>query len=60
MFCILGPGCSSIGFGAAVELGPLLVQNNGAGFDFNKHSWNNGHISFSFMLYVDSESFTNL
>ncbi|KAG5573963.1 hypothetical protein H5410_063729 [Solanum commersonii] len=36
-----GPGCSSIGYGAAVELGPLLVQNNGAGLDFNEHSWNN-------------------
>ncbi|MCD7464211.1 Serine carboxypeptidase-like 26 [Datura stramonium] len=36
-----GPGCSSIGYGAAVELGPLLVQNNGAGLDFNEYSWNN-------------------
>ncbi|CAN4104660.1 unnamed protein product [Withania somnifera] len=36
-----GPGCSSIGYGAAVELGPLLVQSNGAGLDFNEYSWNN-------------------
>ncbi|KAJ8560473.1 hypothetical protein K7X08_022333 [Anisodus acutangulus] len=36
-----GPGCSSIGYGAASELGPLLVQNDGTGLDFNVHSWNN-------------------
>lgn len=60
MLSILGPGCSSIGYGAAVELGPLLVQNNGAGLDFNEHSWNKGHISFSFMVYVDTKSFSNL
>ncbi|XP_019248297.1 PREDICTED: serine carboxypeptidase-like 33 isoform X2 [Nicotiana attenuata] len=35
-----GPGCSSVGYGAAVELGPLLVENNGAGLDFNSYSWN--------------------
>ncbi|WJX96302.1 hypothetical protein P8452_77528 [Trifolium repens] len=35
-----GPGCSSIGFGAAVEIGPLLVNKNGQGLLFNKHSWN--------------------
>ncbi|KAK1390341.1 Carboxypeptidase [Heracleum sosnowskyi] len=34
-----GPGCSSIGYGAAVELGPLRVNKNG-GLDFNPHSWN--------------------
>ncbi|KAL7104758.1 hypothetical protein ACP275_07G002600 [Erythranthe tilingii] len=35
-----GPGCSSIGYGAAVELGPLRVGKNGANLDFNPHSWN--------------------
>ncbi|XP_009590149.1 serine carboxypeptidase-like 26 isoform X1 [Nicotiana tomentosiformis] len=35
-----GPGCSSVGYGAAVELGPLLVKNNGDGLDFNIYSWN--------------------
>ncbi|XP_059644699.1 serine carboxypeptidase-like 26 isoform X1 [Cornus florida] len=35
-----GPGCSSIGYGAAVELGPLRVNKNGVGLDFNKNSWN--------------------
>ncbi|KAL6850311.1 hypothetical protein ACP4OV_020938 [Aristida adscensionis] len=33
-----GPGCSSVGFGAASELGPLLV--NGNGLEFNKFAWN--------------------
>ncbi|XP_059435297.1 serine carboxypeptidase-like 33 [Corylus avellana] len=35
-----GPGCSSIGYGAAVELGPLRVSKNGAGLHFNKYAWN--------------------
>ncbi|KAF8401280.1 hypothetical protein HHK36_012213 [Tetracentron sinense] len=35
-----GPGCSSIGYGAAVELGPLRVKRNGTGLEFNNYSWN--------------------
>lgn len=39
---VLGPGCSSIGYGAAVELGPFKVNRNGTGLDFNKYAWNTG------------------
>eukprot|EP01018_Ginkgo_biloba_P026190 Gb_31896 [translate_table: standard] len=35
-----GPGCSSIGYGAAQELGPFLVKTNGTGLYLNKYSWN--------------------
>ncbi|KAK2412190.1 serine carboxypeptidase [Trifolium repens] len=35
-----GPGCSSIGYGAVVEIGPLLVNKNGEGLLFNPNSWN--------------------
>ncbi|KAM3705730.1 hypothetical protein ACJW31_03G101600 [Castanea mollissima] len=35
-----GPGCSSIAYGAAQELGPFLVQLNGIKLDLNKFSWN--------------------
>ncbi|KAL6990132.1 Serine carboxypeptidase-like 26, variant 2 [Sarracenia purpurea var. burkii] len=35
-----GPGCSSIGYGAAVELGPLRVNEDGVGLEFNNHAWN--------------------
>nr|CAB3473067.1 unnamed protein product [Digitaria exilis] len=35
-----GPGCSSVGYGAASELGPLLVNANGTGLEFNKFAWN--------------------
>ncbi|KAG1365326.1 serine carboxypeptidase-like 26 [Cocos nucifera] len=35
-----GPGCSSIGYGAAVELGPLRVKRYGTGLEFNKYAWN--------------------
>lgn len=35
-----GPGCSSVGYGAAVELGPLRVKRYGKELEFNKHAWN--------------------
>eukprot|EP00253_Pinus_taeda_P001168 PITA_01168 len=35
-----GPGCSSIGYGAAQELGPFLVKTNGTGLSLNRYSWN--------------------
>ncbi|XP_068661921.1 serine carboxypeptidase-like 35 [Aristolochia californica] len=35
-----GPGCSSIAFGAAQELGPFLVRKNQAKLELNKFSWN--------------------
>ncbi|KAL5215865.1 hypothetical protein ABZP36_007266 [Zizania latifolia] len=35
-----GPGCSSIGYGAASELGPLRVSRYGTGLEFNKFAWN--------------------
>ncbi|KAF8017746.1 hypothetical protein BT93_H2828 [Corymbia citriodora subsp. variegata] len=35
-----GPGCSSIGYGAAVELGPLRVDTNGTDLLYNEFAWN--------------------
>ncbi|XP_066365960.1 serine carboxypeptidase-like 26 [Miscanthus floridulus] len=35
-----GPGCSSIGYGAASELGPLRVVGRGAALEFNEYAWN--------------------
>ncbi|XP_010270860.1 PREDICTED: serine carboxypeptidase-like 33 [Nelumbo nucifera] len=35
-----GPGCSSVGYGAATELGPLRVKSNGVGLEFNNFAWN--------------------
>lgn len=35
-----GPGCSSIAYGAAQELGPFLVRSNGANLTRNAYSWN--------------------
>lgn len=31
-----------MGYGAASELGPLLVNSNGTGVEFNKFAWNKG------------------
>ncbi|KAI4303095.1 hypothetical protein MLD38_038766 [Melastoma candidum] len=45
-----GPGCSSIGYGAVNELGPLRVTANGAGLLYNKHAWNQE----ASLLFVES------
>ncbi|KAK1380507.1 Carboxypeptidase [Heracleum sosnowskyi] len=35
-----GPGCSSIGYGEAEELGPFLSQKGKPELKFNNHAWN--------------------
>ncbi|XP_059278274.1 serine carboxypeptidase-like 34 [Lycium ferocissimum] len=35
-----GPGCSSIGYGEAEELGPFLTQKNKPELKFNNFTWN--------------------
>jgi len=46
-----GPGCSSIGYGAAVEIGPLIVNKNGEGLNFNPYSWHQG-LNFSILISI--------
>jgi len=45
-----GPGCSSVGYGATEEIGPFLVNPNGATLSFNEYAWNNE----SNLLFVES------
>ncbi|XP_021290845.1 serine carboxypeptidase-like 33, partial [Herrania umbratica] len=45
-----GPGCSSIAYGAASELGPLRVGKNGGDLHFNKYAWN----KVANLLFVES------
>ncbi|KAF9624052.1 hypothetical protein IFM89_007750 [Coptis chinensis] len=35
-----GPGCSSVAYGAAQELGPFLIRNNSTELVLNTFSWN--------------------
>jgi serine carboxypeptidase-like clade II len=37
---VAGPGCSSIGYGEAEELGPFLVQKGKPELRWNNYSWN--------------------
>lgn len=39
---IAGPGCSSVAYGAAQELGPFLVRSYGANLTRNAYAWNKG------------------
>ncbi|OEL21227.1 Serine carboxypeptidase-like 40 [Dichanthelium oligosanthes] len=36
-----GPGCSSLGYGAMMELGPFRVKPGGRMLSRNRHAWNN-------------------
>ncbi|KAF0927519.1 hypothetical protein E2562_034010 [Oryza meyeriana var. granulata] len=45
-----GPGCSSIGYGAASELGPLRVVRQGAALEFNQYGWNKAEDTYSFLV----------
>ena len=39
-----GPGCSSFGIGAMMELGPFRVNKDGETLYLNKHAWNKGEL----------------
>jgi carboxypeptidase C (cathepsin A) len=41
---VAGPGCSSVGFGQAQELGPFRVKKDVPELEFNQYSWNQGKL----------------
>uniref|UniRef100_A0A0D9XM04 Carboxypeptidase n=1 Tax=Leersia perrieri TaxID=77586 RepID=A0A0D9XM04_9ORYZ len=45
-----GPGCSSIGYGQAQELGPFLVKKDVAGLELNPYAWNQAYGSYTFLV----------
>ncbi|KAM7252714.1 hypothetical protein ACFE04_008223 [Oxalis oulophora] len=40
---LIGPGCSSIAYGEAEEIGPFHIRPDGKTLYVNPHSWNQGH-----------------
>uniref|UniRef100_A0A453SKL8 Uncharacterized protein n=1 Tax=Aegilops tauschii subsp. strangulata TaxID=200361 RepID=A0A453SKL8_AEGTS len=40
-----GPGCSSLGYGALEEVGPLLIQKGTPELRLNPDAWNKGALS---------------
>ncbi|KAF5939517.1 hypothetical protein HYC85_023776 [Camellia sinensis] len=45
-----GPGCSSIGYGAAEELGPFFPQKDTPELKFNNRTWNKAKDSYNFLV----------
>lgn len=41
-FIFVGPGCSSLAYGAFQELGPFRVNSDGKTLHKNKFAWNHG------------------
>jgi serine carboxypeptidase-like clade 2 len=39
---LIGPGCSSLGYGAFEELGPFRINSDGKTLYRNKYAWNEG------------------
>jgi hypothetical protein len=39
---LLGPGCSSIAYGEAEEIGPFHIKADGKTLYLNPYSWNQG------------------
>lgn len=37
---LLGPGCSSVAYGASEEIGPFRINKTASGLYLNKFSWN--------------------
>ena len=50
----VGPGCSSVAYGASEEIGPFRIKKNGSGLYLNKDSWNKGihTICHELLLYM--------
>ncbi|EMS55463.1 Serine carboxypeptidase-like 35 [Triticum urartu] len=48
-----GPGCSSIAYGAAQELGPFLVRGYGANLTRNAYAWNKGNHTVN-LLFLEA------
>lgn len=53
----LGPGCSSIAYGMAEEVGPFHVKPDGKSLYLNPYSWNQGneeklYLTFFFLLHL--------
>ncbi|CAI0416320.1 unnamed protein product [Linum tenue] len=47
-----GPGCSSVGYGAAQEIGPFLVKK-GHQIELNHYAWNKGNSSAN-LLFLEA------
>lgn len=45
-----GPGCSSLGVGWALEMGPFRVRENGTGLETNTHSW----VRYANVLFLET------
>ncbi|XVE68942.1 hypothetical protein DITRI_Ditri09bG0110500 [Diplodiscus trichospermus] len=45
-----GPGCSSVAYGAAEEIGPFRIRPDGKTLYLNPYAWNNSEDAYSFLV----------
>lgn len=50
LWILAGPGCSSIAYGLAEELGPFHIEKDGKTLYWNPYSWNLG-------MFLNTSSF---
>ncbi|XP_029128796.1 serine carboxypeptidase-like 40 [Cajanus cajan] len=51
-----GPGCSSLGYGAFVELGPFRVNSDGKTLFLNKYAWNEAFDTYPMIYFTALKS----
>ncbi|KAK9148724.1 hypothetical protein Scep_007481 [Stephania cephalantha] len=57
--CFLRPGCSSIGFGEAGEIGSFHINAEGKTLYLNPYSWNQGKVLYCFIWLRWAVGFSN-
>jgi hypothetical protein len=54
---LVGPGCSSLGYGAFEELGPFRINSDGKTLYRNKYAWNEGKTIINIIKFLLFDEF---
>lgn len=56
MAASLGPGCSSIAYGMAEELGPFHIEKDGKTLYLNPYAWNQGSLAPMTFFHINNKN----